>query len=317
MTDTPPLPRVSIIIPAYNVAPFLSEALASVAAQDVTDFEAIIIDDGSSDAIAEAVAPWLDDPRFRMIRTANRGLAAARNRGISESRAGLIALLDGDDRYRPDYLSVMLARISAGDAPAFVTCDARSFGNAALDGEIFSQRYTQNEPITLSRFLNREVNIFGLSLMRRTAWESIGGYDESLRSAEDLDFWLRLLATGVEGGLAPHVLVDYRRRSGSLSHSTVPLMRDAGEAFAKLAATLPPGNERALAQQRRDAAQSFGAFERGVDAALAGDARKGLRMMHESGFKASKARWRLAMAAMRVLPVLARPLLRYYRRPTQ
>lgn len=309
-------PRVSVIIPAYNVAPYLGEALASLAAQTMPDFEAIIIDDGSPDDIAAAAAPWLDDPRFRLIRTENRGLAAARNRGAAEARADLIALLDGDDRYRPDYLAAMCDRIAAPDAPAFVTCDAVSFGDPSLDGEIFSSRYPQDEPITLARFLSRDVNIFGLSMIRKSAIDSIGGYDETLASAEDLDFWLRLLATGAVGGLVRRTLVDYRRRHGSLSHNTAALMRDTVTAFSQAIAALPDGPERALAQVRRDSAQSFGDFETGVDMALAGDVRGGVAKMRDSGLKSGKIQWRVAMVAMTIFPALARPLLLHYRGPT-
>ncbi|MEK6541883.1 MAG: glycosyltransferase family 2 protein [Pseudomonadota bacterium] len=308
-------PRVSVIIPAYNVAPYLGEALASLAAQTMPDFEAIIIDDGSPDDIAAAAAPWLKDPRFRLIRTGNHGLAAARNRGVAEARADLISLLDGDDRYKPDYLAAMCERISAPDAPAFVTCDAVSFGNPSLDGEIFSSRYPQDEPITLERFLSRDVNIFGLSMIVKSTLLMVGGYDETLHSAEDLDFWLRLLATGAVGGLVRRTLVDYRRRHGSLSHNTVPLMRDTVTAFSKLIAALPDGPERALAQARRDSAQCFGDFEAGVDMALAGDVRSGLAKMRSSGLKSDKIQWRVAMAAMAMLPALARPLLLHYRGP--
>ncbi|MEQ1509612.1 MAG: glycosyltransferase family A protein [Sphingopyxis sp.] len=311
----PPAPRASIIVPAYNVAPYIGEALGSVAAQTIVDFEAIIIDDGSPDDIGAACAPWLNDPRFRLIRTQNCGLAAARNRGISEARSSLIALLDGDDRYQPEYLSKMLERINADDQPDFVTCDAVSFGNVAHDGEIFSSRYPQDEPITLARFLSREVNIFGLSMVRKSAIDSIGGYDEELRSAEDLDFWLRLLLTGAKGGLVRQSLVDYRRRAGSLSHNTAPLMRDTVTAFAKLIAHLPAGNERALAENRLAEAQSLGEFEGGVDRVLDGDVPGGIFLMRKSGLKSDKAQWRAALWLMSLIPVLARPLLLYYRRP--
>ena len=229
-------PTVSVIVPAYNVAPYIAEALASLQAQTLDAFEAIIIDDGSTDATAAAIAPFLADPRFRLVRTANCGLSAARNRGIAEARGPLVALLDGDDRYRPDYLARMVAAL--GDRPdaAFVTCDAVSFADADPRRERFSARYAQDEPITLARLLGGEVAIFGLCTIRAATLRDLGGYDEGLRAAEDLDLWLRLLAAGHGGGLLRDVLVEYRRRASPPARAT-PRSRCANSRQASTASS--------------------------------------------------------------------------------
>ena len=104
----PPAPRIAVIVPAYGVAHLLAEALDSLRAQSFTDWEAIVIDDGAPD-VAGAVAPYLDDSRIRVLATDNRGVSTARNRAIAEARAPLIALLDGDDLFRPGYLAAMVA----------------------------------------------------------------------------------------------------------------------------------------------------------------------------------------------------------------
>lgn len=304
---------LSVIIPVYNVGNWVIEAVESVIKQDLQPREVIIVDDGSTDGAQDRLACYLPDPRIRVIRTENRGLAAARNRGIAEASGRFVALLDGDDRYRPTYIARMHARIMAADQPAFVTCDAESFGAGQYAGERFSSRYPQAEPITLATFLDGQVAIFGLSVIRRSVLQSIGGYDENLRSAEDLDLWLRLLATGATGGLVPEVLVEYRRHGHSLSSRTAQLMRDTATAFAKIAAVLPAGRERDAAIRRQVEAHAKAQFHGGIDIVLSGDARRGLNQMRASGGVPAGFKWRIALVAMTLVPVLAPALLRYYR----
>ncbi len=302
-----------MVIAAYNVAPFLGEALASVQAQTFTDFEAIIIDDGSPDDIAGVAAPFLKDPRFRLFRQDNCGLSAARNRGIALATAPLVAILDGDDRYRPDYLARMVGRLREEDAPHFVTCDAISFGLPANDGEVFSSRYPQDEPITLLRLLNGEVAIFGLCTIVRAALMAVGGYDEGLESAEDLDLWLRLLAADYRGSLVREILVEYRRRADSLSQSSAKLMRETAKAYANILPRLAGRPEAALAEQRRATAVACSQFEGGADMILAGQRRSGVAQMIASGYKGDSAKWRFALSVFSLLPPVALPAIALYR----
>jgi glycosyltransferase involved in cell wall biosynthesis len=311
-------PAVSVIIPAYNIAQFLPAALRSVQLQTMADFEALIIDDGSSDDIAAAVAPFLADARFRLISKPNGGVSSARNLGLAHARADIVSMLDGDDLYRNTYLERMLSRFNAAPSVDFVTCDAVSFGLAANNGERFSDRYPQGEPITLDRYLRREVAVISSSLVRKSAMEKIGGYDEALREAEDLDLWLRLLSSGAVGGLVPDIMVEYRRRPHSLSQSTARLMHSTAATYAKVIAASNDAGVSALADARRSAAQSHGDFEAGVDLALFGAdkaaVQQGVKLMRQSRFKSGNAKWSAAFIAFSCLPVLARPALARYRR---
>ena len=286
-------------------------------AQTLGDFEAIVIDDGSTDDTAARIAPFLSDPRFRCIRTDNRGLSAARNRGLYESKTQFVALLDGDDRYRPDYLASMLTRIRSQPHADFVTCDAESFVDDSGPRERFSVRYPQGEPITLARLLRHEVAIFGLCTLRVASVLAVGGYDESLRAAEDLDLWLRLLSHGYVGGLVRKVLVDYRRRPGSLSGNAVSLNRARAKALDKASTALGNRPEARLAAAGRDAALAVCDFERGVDLVLSGATRPGLDAIRISGHKNGNRKWAAALALFSLLPPLARPALTLYRRGNQ
>jgi glycosyltransferase involved in cell wall biosynthesis len=109
-TDTNPL--ISIIVPVHQVAAHVEEAIASLRAQTLTDFEALVVDDGSTDGSGDlAAAAFGDDPRFVLIRQENRGLSAARNRGLDRARGQFVAFLDGDDAFDPRYLAEMHAAI--------------------------------------------------------------------------------------------------------------------------------------------------------------------------------------------------------------
>ncbi|WP_323038220.1 glycosyltransferase family 2 protein [Gemmobacter sp.] len=115
-------PAVSVIVPVHDVAAHVGAAIASLRAQDMADFEAIVIDDGSTDGSGQlAEAAIGGDPRFRLIRQDNRGLSQARNAGLALARGAFIAFLDGDDRLAPQFLSRMLAAIKADGGP-WVAC---------------------------------------------------------------------------------------------------------------------------------------------------------------------------------------------------
>lgn len=120
---TPPAPPaapplVSVIVPAYQVAPLVAGAIASLRAQDLADFEALVIDDGSDDGSGQAAeAAWGGDPRFRLIRQENRGLSAARNAGIALARGEWLAFLDGDDAFAPGFLAGLVAAARRAGLP--------------------------------------------------------------------------------------------------------------------------------------------------------------------------------------------------------
>lgn len=131
--------RVSVVVPLYNKERTVLRTLAAIAAQDCADFEAIIVDDGSTDG-GDAVAEAFPDPRFRLIRQENAGPGAARNTGIAAARADLIAFLDADDVWSADYLSTAVAALSAHPEAASVTVGYREMPGGSSTEPMWRRR---------------------------------------------------------------------------------------------------------------------------------------------------------------------------------
>ncbi|MCB0639316.1 MAG: glycosyltransferase family 2 protein [Lewinella sp.] len=190
-------PAVSIVMPLYNKAPEVLATIASVQAQTVTDWELVVVDDGSTDRGPELVR-GLEDPRVRVFSQSNAGVSAARNQGIASAKAELIAFLDADDRWQPEFLGCVLAL--ARDYPEaqwFATgYEIRRQGQAAFEarllgvdkgfsrgllGEYFLVAMQSDPPVWTSA-----------CVVRRDAIVGIGGFPLGISSGEDLLTWARL-----------------------------------------------------------------------------------------------------------------------------
>jgi glycosyltransferase involved in cell wall biosynthesis len=297
-----------VIVPAYGVAHLVGDALRSLLAQSFTDWEAIVIDDGSPDDVGGACAPFADDPRIRVMLTDNRGVATARNRAIAAARAPYLALLDGDDEYEPDYLATMIEIIEQDPNIGFVTCDAIYTGLPDRAGQRFSKFNRQGGEVTLARVMRQDFHIIAGSMLRRAAYDAAGGYDASLRSAEDLDLWIRVLASGWRAVWLDRPLVRYRRRPGSLSMDTATMVSCAHGVYEKLIVSLAGRPEEAIAREMLSKALVMRRWVEGQALVKDGDVSRGLAMMR--GTDGVSLRWRLAMPLMRLFPGLAAPLLR-------
>jgi glycosyltransferase involved in cell wall biosynthesis len=207
--------RVSIVIPAYNSAAVIGSAVGSVLAQGYDDWELIVADDGSTDDTAE-VASALE--RVRLVRAErNGGPAAARNLALSHASGELVAFLDADDRWLPDYLETQLARYDAERGSrqpvGLLACDARIEGVQGTYAEQFRRGI---EPITLERVLRRNV-IYISAMVTREAGEVAGWFDESLFGTEDHDLWIKILERGYRAVYTSRPLCVYNRTEGSIS----------------------------------------------------------------------------------------------------
>lgn len=203
--------RVSVLMPCFNHGAFVEEALESVLAQTRQDFEIIIVDDGSTDPATVEKMKILSRPRITVLRTENRGLPAARNHAATHASGEFFCALDADDRLGPAWFEKAVASLDGEPSIAFVSHWLQTFGD---------ERWTWT-PATcdLPAMLARNA-VNGAALVRRAAFEAVGGYDEQMREGcEDWDFWLRLVERGFRGAIIPEVLFFYRRRAGSMSRN--------------------------------------------------------------------------------------------------
>lgn len=214
------LPRVSIIIPTYNSAWSVGRTLQSVLNQTLRNFEAIVIDDGSTDDFAGAVAPFMHDERVRIVHQANKGLAAARNRGLAEARSSLVAPIDADDLWHPDFLAETVTALERDPRAPFAFAysfrmDARDY----LIPYVHRRRPPRHDFIGLLSL--NSVSCGSAGVYRRDLMLRWGGYDEEmgrngLQGAEDWKMILRLASLG-EPVLIARYLVGYRLVASGMS----------------------------------------------------------------------------------------------------
>lgn len=183
--DSPPIPRVSVILPVYNGADYLASAIESVLAQDFEDFELICIDDGSRDHSGAIIRDFAQrDTRIRECpNSSNIGLPATLNRGTALGRAKLHSWTSHDNLMRPNMLSRLVAALDA--AP---DASVAYGGYTVIDGEGTPVRYHAPRPME-DRLLANPVG--AAFLYRSEVPAELGGYEETLFGAEDYDFWLR------------------------------------------------------------------------------------------------------------------------------
>ncbi len=188
-------PRVSIIIPVYNGAATIERALKSVFDQTFTDYEVVVVDDGSTDDTPAVLAKYGD--KLRVVRQANRGLPAARNAAIAASRGELLALIDHDDEWLPQKLEFAVAAMRADPGAALLYSDMIVVNEAGEEfrwSQIGSD--TAHAP-TMDEMLARIWPITPSTVvMRRDAFDRAGGFCEQLISAEDIHFWLLMREQG-------------------------------------------------------------------------------------------------------------------------
>ena len=204
---------VSVIIPAYNQSHYLGAAIQSVLEQSYPDFEAIVVDDGSTDD-TPIVARGFNDQRVRYIYQENRGLSGARNTGIRNSVGTYITYLDSDDLFLKDKLSLLVGELERNKTAGFVAGQAIPIDeNGKPVGKIFNSP----PPDDLRMLLLRNPFHVGSVMVRRSWQEKVGFFDESLRSYEDWDMWLRLALAGCEMVWVPQPVSLYRFHSAQMT----------------------------------------------------------------------------------------------------
>src|SRR5262249_35303659 len=235
-------PAVSIITPAYNAEPFLADTIRSVLAQTMRDFEMLIVDDGSTDGTAALARHFADrDTRVHLFRQTNGGISAARNAAIARAAAPVLALLDSDDVWMPTYLEEQLRVLDGRPTVGVVSANALNLGGA-FDGLPLRRVTPGVHVVTLRSLIEVENSVCIMSVFRRTVVDRIGGFDTSLRSSEDYDFWLRAAVAGFEVLFNSVPLGYYRRRSHSVSADYDRMLASITAVLRKTKQLLPAGS---------------------------------------------------------------------------
>ena len=210
-----------MVIPCYNQAHFLSDAIQSILSQTYKDFELIVVDDGSKDDTTKVASSYqAQDPRVRLIRQQNRGLAGARNRGLSESSGEYVVFVDSDDRLLGEALEVGVRELAAHPGCAFVSGLCRYI---AADGSPIlrlEQERVEGDPHI--ELLRAGPILVPAVMYRRSIFDTVGGFDESYRAAEDYALYYRV-ASRFPIHLHDKLVAEVRRHDGSMTRD-FPLM---------------------------------------------------------------------------------------------
>jgi len=209
-------PGVSVVIPTYNIGPFIGAAIDSVLAQGFQDFELLVIDDGSSDDTPD-IADGFDDPRVRVYRRAHRGPTYAMNEAIERAQGRWIAFLDGDDLWMPEKLERHIEVMTARPDLDLTFCLSRMIDECGRDLHITSPRWSG--PLTYRDLLISNPAANGSSIVvNREALVRAGGFDTAFAAVYDQELWLRLALLRRDNiACIPEVLTLYRRRVGQIT----------------------------------------------------------------------------------------------------
>jgi GT2 family glycosyltransferase len=231
-------PRVSVIIPCYNTAQYVGEALDSLARQTYRDFETILVNDGSPDT--PELERVLDPYRGGIVYLVqeNRGPSAARNTAIKAARGEYVGLLDSDDYWEPEYLSTLVAQLDQHRDLDVVFPDARIVGDAPESGRTMMGLNQFSGEITIESLLSEEAFVFVGALARRVVLIKAGLFDEDFYNSEDFDLWIRVLACGGRIGFNRKVLANYRRRAESLTTNTERMLMHHMRVWDKMEQTI-------------------------------------------------------------------------------
>jgi glycosyltransferase involved in cell wall biosynthesis len=229
---------VSVIIPTYNYGRFISEAIESVLAQTRAPKEIIVVDDGSTDDTAEVVARF--GTKVRYVRQENAGVCAARNRGVGESDADLIAFLDADDVYVPTSLEKQVARFDEADDIGLVHCGLRVFDDET--GETIRYDVIGGEDDVAENLLLWDGPVIagpGAIIVSRRAFEAVNGFDTSMKVGEDWDFCYRV-ARKFKVRFVSEPLVGYRSHGMAAHWNVAEMERGMSRFYEKAFATDDP-----------------------------------------------------------------------------
>jgi glycosyltransferase involved in cell wall biosynthesis len=214
---SPSPPQISVILPAYNAAGFLPQAVASIRRQRAERLEIIVVDDGSTDNTAHVVQELGRDIRF--LQQANGGAAAARNTGLAAASGTIIAFLDADDLWPENKLARQL--------PFFVNDPSLGVVQGRSQAEVLETAEGQPEGRRFKAFGEPwHAPLLGSGLFQRWVIDRVGGFDVEFRLGQDMDWFLRLRERGIPGVRIPDVTLRYRLHDSNATRGADPKSRN-------------------------------------------------------------------------------------------
>jgi glycosyltransferase involved in cell wall biosynthesis len=230
------MPKVSVVIPAYNAMAYLPETLDTVLKQTFTDFEVLIINDGSSDHIVQW-ASQVTDPRVKLISQENQGVSIARNTGIAHAQGEYLAFLDADDLWEPTKLEKQVQCLEDKPEVGLVYTWTLLIDEQGKPTGIVYDSHAEGN--VWEQILVGDIVCSGSSAMvRRVCFESVGEFDPNLSSAADFDMWTRL-AAHYPFAVFKEFLIYYRQYSNSMSKNRHKMMQDLRITFEKRFQSVP------------------------------------------------------------------------------
>jgi glycosyltransferase involved in cell wall biosynthesis len=304
--NSPHHPEVSVIIPAYNAARDIGDALASVFEQTVTNCEVVVVNDGSPDtpALERAIAPFASHLRY--IVQSNAGAADARNTGILASTAPCLAFLDADDRWEPTFLARQLAYLRRRATCALVYADARISGETPLAGRTFMDTTPSSGEVTIESLLAQRCTVLTSTVVVRRDWLRRSGlFNAAIRRGHDFELWVRIAFAGGRIEYQREVLAERRVRRSGLSGDPVHELDRARAVYLHLAQTLPfAPRERATLRARLMWIMDRRDVERARESLAKGDLESAQR--HLVAVARPDHKIRVLRTMMRVAPELVR-----------
>ena len=268
-------PQVSVVIPAYNAAGYIPEAMASVFSQTFSDFEIIVINDGSPDtpALETALKPFRD--RIIYLKQENRGPSAARNLGIRQARGSFVAFIDSDDIWLPEYLAQQMLWLGAQPAPDVVCANMSTYGNPDVHPTTLTTKsVSAQENVSLKDLLLLDyVLLPSCVVARRSILLGAGLFDETIVRGEDWDLWLRIAHQGGKIVASRRVLGLRRVHAGGLTRAAWETLKDETRILTKWKETagLAPDIQELL-DQKLAQVNAYVDLEEGKRLLRAGDA---------------------------------------------
>jgi glycosyltransferase involved in cell wall biosynthesis len=302
-TEKPP--AVSVVIPVYNAARYVGEALDSLQTQTFKDYEVIVVNDGSDDREElESVLKSHPLP-LTYISQENKGVSAARNRGVTIARGEFYVQLDADDQLMPDYLEVQLGILKDNPDVSLVYPNATIIGDGAKARLEFMDVSPSEGDVTFESLVRQKCVVMTCVTARMSAIRDAGMFDESIRSCEDFDLWLRIVQNG--GRIIYHrrPLVLYRRHEGSLSSDRVWMLRNLVGVFEKCAATfqLTPAEREVLNENLNEQRAMLNLFE-GKHALKAGKTSAALASFEKANAHLRRQKLSAVILLLRYVPGL-------------